>query len=210
MYYSDCIVTDRLILRRFVDEDVNDIHALMSDRYIAEKAGFKPFDSKAKTKEFLNNWKMYAYAVTLREDDTVIGVIQTPMLYMEDRVEIGYWLSEEYRGKGYMTEAIDAVKSYMFDNYYWCNEVRILVFEGNDASCNVARKCGFFPMNEKYKENVYSPYGKVESELTFSCTREDYNWDRSASPFYSTTTVTSPTPIPISSQHSHPRAVSLL
>lgn len=186
MNYIDCIVTDRLILRRFEKEDIEDVFALMSDPYIAEKAGFKPFKSLDMVQWFMRNWSEDAFAITERCSDTVIGIIQTPCFYWDSRVEIGYWLDKEYRGMGYMTEAVEAVKSYVFRNKWWCKEIRINVFEGNDASCNVAHKCGFFPMFEAYKENVFSPFGKVESELVFSMTRDDYEWERRGISFFST------------------------
>ena len=192
MNYSDCIVTGRLILRRFVKEDLDDVFDLMSDKYIAEMAGFMPFKSISTTEKFLHDWENQAFAVTLRESDTVIGIIQTPWSFSSAQAEIGYWLSEEYRGYGYMTEAVEAVKSYLFRHIWWCDEIRIHVYEGNEASCNVAKKCGFFPMFEDYKENVYSPFGKVESELTFSLTRNDYEWKERGTSFFSTNDTLNP------------------
>ena len=189
MSYTDCIVTDRLILRRLVKEDIEDVFALMSDPYIAEKAGFKPFKSFDTVQRFMRNWRRDAFAITERSSDTVIGIIQTPYLMWESMAEIGYWLDKEYRGMGYMTEAIEAVKSYIFENNWWFEEIRIIVYEGNEASSNVAHKCGFFPLFEAYRENVYSPFGKVESELVFSMTRDDYEWERSGTPFFSTETI---------------------
>ena len=41
-------------------------------------------------------------------------------------------------------------------------------------------------MYEEYRENVYSPYGTVESEETFSILKEDYEWEKRGVPFYST------------------------
>ena len=119
----------------------------------------------------------------------VIGIIQLPCFFWESRVEIGYWLDEDYRGKGYMTEAIEAVKAYVFENFRWCREMRIYVYEGNDASSNVALKCGFFPVYEAYKQNVYSQFGNVESELAYSMTRGDYEWEKRGLPYFSTETV---------------------
>ena len=186
MNYTNCIVTDRLILRRFVKEDTKDVFALMSDTYIAEKAGFRPFKSIYSTHMFMRDWRDYAFAITERSSDTVIGIIQTTPFYRYSRMEIGYWLADGYRGQGYMTEAVEAVKSYLFNRERWCNEIIIHVYEGNDASSGVALNCGFFPMPEAYKENVYSRFGKVESELSYSLTRADYEWEQRGQSFYST------------------------
>lgn len=188
MTFNDCIVTERLILRHFAEGDSEDVFALMSDGYIAEWAGFKPFESLTQTEEFMNNWQCGAYAITERGSDTVIGVIQTPRIGFH-LSEIGYWLSEEYRGLGYMTEAVEAIKAYLFDEKWWCDEIRIYVYCGNDASRNVALKCGFYPMYEAYRDCVYSHYGMAQSEECFSITRGDYEWQGRGVSFYSTATV---------------------
>ena len=66
------------------------------------------------------------------------------------------------------------------------DEIRAYVYSGNEASSKVALKCGFFPKYDSYKENVYSSFGKVESEECFIITREDYEWERRGESFYST------------------------
>ena len=98
---------------------------------------------------------------------------------------IGYCLAEEYRGRGYMTEVVEAVKEMLFD-IWWCDEIMLYVYVGNEASRNVALKCGLRPKYEEYKDCVYNPYGRVESEECFSMTRGDYEWERRGEPFYST------------------------
>ena len=182
---KDCIVTDRLILRRFVAGDEEDVLALMSDDYICRMAGIHPFKSLGEARRFMDNWEWDAYAVTERGEDKVIGIIQTPELWWFRRAEIGYWLAEGYRGKGYMTEAVQAVKEVLFSKC-WCEEVRIQVYVGNEASRSVALKCGFHPMYEAYKDSVYSRYGRVESEETFVMTAGEYEWERRGEAFWST------------------------
>ena len=90
-----------------------------------------------------------------------------------------------------MTEAVKAVKAYFFEETRWCNEMGIYVYCGNEASRNVALKCGFFPKYEAYRDCVYSHYGRVESEEYFTITRGDYEWERRGKSFYSTASVAS-------------------
>lgn len=56
--------------------------------------------------------------------------------------EIGYYIAEEYWGKGLMTEAVKQICSYIFDK---SNIVRIYAepFSYNKASCRVLEKAGF-------------------------------------------------------------------
>lgn len=177
MNVSNCILTDRLILRPFVKGDEEDILDIMKDEYTARKAGFKPFKRVEEAERFIRSWKHDGFAITERESDTVIGVIQVPKDYWEGKAFIGYWLGEEYRGKGYMTEAVEAVKEYVF-NTTWLDEIELYVYCGNEASRNVALKCGFFPDFGGYKENTFSHFGTVESEERFTVTRGDFEWEQ--------------------------------
>ena len=185
MIIKDCIVTDRLILRRFVAGDEEDVLALMSDDYICKMTGSKPYKTIDEAKRFMDEWADGAYAITERGDDKVIGIIQTPCFWWRRWAGIGYWLAEEYRGRGYMTEAVEVVKEILFANW-WCDELRIYVFVGNEASRSVALKCGFHPVYEAYKDSVYSRYGKVESEECFVMTAGEYEWERGGESFWST------------------------
>lgn len=83
-----------------------------------------------------------------------------------------------WRYEGYaVTEAVEAVKAHIF-NTTCLNEIELYVYCGNEASRNVALKCGFFPDYSRYKENVRSEYGTIESEERFTITRGDFEWEQ--------------------------------
>jgi RimJ/RimL family protein N-acetyltransferase len=56
--------------------------------------------------------------------------------------EIGYWLGEEFWGRGIATEALAAVTEYAFQKLGMAR-VYAEVFEWNAASMRVLEKCGF-------------------------------------------------------------------
>src|SRR5437867_7861762 len=56
--------------------------------------------------------------------------------------EIGYWLGEEYWGRGIVTEAVRAVTEYAFANFDLCR-IYAGVFEWNPASMRVLEKAGY-------------------------------------------------------------------
>lgn len=81
-------------------------------------------------------------AITI--DDQVvggIGITQQADVYRFN-AELGYWLGEPFWNKGIMTEAVQAMVNYAFDNF---KLVRIYarVFEFNVASMHVLEKAGF-------------------------------------------------------------------
>ena len=56
--------------------------------------------------------------------------------------EIGYWLGEEFWGRGIVTEAVCAVTDYAFATFDLCR-VYAGVFEWNPASIRVLEKAGY-------------------------------------------------------------------
>jgi [ribosomal protein S5]-alanine N-acetyltransferase len=56
--------------------------------------------------------------------------------------EIGYWLGEEFWGRGIVTEAVRAVTDYAFATFELCR-VYAGVFEWNPASMRVLEKAGY-------------------------------------------------------------------
>jgi RimJ/RimL family protein N-acetyltransferase len=56
--------------------------------------------------------------------------------------EMGYWLSEEYWGRGIATRAVTAMSDWAFDNYK-LTRVFAMAFAHNAASIRVLEKSGF-------------------------------------------------------------------
>lgn len=56
--------------------------------------------------------------------------------------EIGYWLGEQFWGRGIMTNALKLFTEYAFHNFE-INRIYANVFEGNDASKKVLLKAGY-------------------------------------------------------------------
>lgn len=84
----------------------------------------------------------FAFAITI--DNKAIGSIGAFRQKNIHRhtAEIGYYIAEEYWGKGLMTEAVKQICSYIFDK---SNIVRLYAepFSYNKASCRVLEKAGF-------------------------------------------------------------------
>lgn len=84
----------------------------------------------------------FAFAITV-EGKVIgsIGVFRQGNIHRQT-AEIGYYISEEYWGKGIMTEAIKQTCNYVFDK---SDIIRIYAepFAYNVASCKVLEKAGF-------------------------------------------------------------------
>ncbi|MFI5012782.1 MAG: GNAT family N-acetyltransferase [Hyphomicrobiales bacterium] len=74
---------------------------------------------------------------------------------------LGYWLARPFWGRGYMSEAADALVDRLFADSY--GFVASGVIEGNAASLRVQEKLGFRVVNERY---IHSrPHGRLMPHL---------------------------------------------
>src|SRR5439155_25343409 len=70
-----------------------------------------------------------------------IGILLNDDVYRKS-AEIGYWLGEEYWGRGIATRALSAITDYAISNYDLCR-LYASVFEWNTASMRVLAKAGY-------------------------------------------------------------------
>lgn len=142
--------TERLHLRRVVNDDVNEIFALRSDKetmkYIPRPLAktkedalehIALIDSKIENNEGIN------WAITLKNDPKLIGLIGHYRIKPEHyRAEIGYMLLPEYQGKGIITEAIKEVVKYGFKTMK-LHSIEAVIDPENLISEKVLLKNGF-------------------------------------------------------------------
>ena len=183
--------TDRLIIRTPDEKDVYDIFSLMSDREIAASTGFRPMstlsEAEGKIRRDMNSGLMFCISEK-NLPEKVLGVFEiTPhktnsVSDEKCNYEICYFLHKEGRGKGYMTEVVERMKRYLFDERM-ADSLTIAVLPRNDASRRVAlksgftyegleRKCGMNYLDEVvdleyytlYKEEYLNPNEKIHKE----------------------------------------------
>ncbi|HEX2934854.1 MAG TPA: GNAT family protein [Bacteroidales bacterium] len=70
-----------------------------------------------------------------------IGIHPQTDVYRKN-AELGYWLGEQYWGRGIVTEAVKAITEYGFKNYS-LHRIYADVFENNAGSARVLEKAGF-------------------------------------------------------------------
>ena len=83
------------------------------------------------------------FAIEHREDNTLIGLCGFKGPPDSERtVEIGYGVASEYRGRGFATEAVQAVAAHSFGTGRIAI-VRAHTLPESNASTHVLQKCGF-------------------------------------------------------------------
>jgi len=81
--------------------------------------------------------------------------------------EFGYWLAEEFWGKGIMTEVVTAFVNYCFENFS-LNRIFAAAYADNPASARVLEKAGFV-FEGRLRKNVVKD-GKVLDSLLYAKT----------------------------------------
>ena len=85
---------------------------------------------------------------------------------------LGYWMGQDFAGKGFMTEAVGLVVAYAFDSLL-LHRVHAAFLPHNMASRRVLEKNGF--KEEGYAENYLQIDGKWADHVLFGLTRERYD-----------------------------------
>ncbi len=148
------IETQRLILREFKADDLDDLHAILSDPELMKHypAPFTREKSQRWIEWNLENYAAYGFglwAVILKQTDTFIGDcgITMQLIGGKREPEIGYHISRAHTGNGYATEAARACRNYAFDTLNLGTVYSYMRAE-NIASQNVARRNGMRLISE--------------------------------------------------------------
>ena len=108
------IITDRLILRKFTEQDLEALFLILKDEEVNKFLPWYPMKNIEETRKFYEERyaskyaqpQAYAYAICLKEDNYPIGYIKVDM---EEHHDFGYGLRKEFWHKGIVTEAGKAV-----------------------------------------------------------------------------------------------------
>lgn len=142
--------TDRLILRKWTDEDADNLFEYAKDPDVGPIAGWQPHASREESLGVIQNVLngSESYAICEKGNGKAIGAIElklnghTDMTERDDECELGYWLGKPFWGRGYMPEAAREIIRHGFEdlkmNTIWCG-----YYEGNPKSKRVQEKIGF-------------------------------------------------------------------
>ena len=174
------IDTERCILRRIVPDD----YQMMYENWAKyeEVCRYFPFNPvtdmeiyKEKVHKWADNYESDTYfhwVIEWKENHDLIGTINLGNVeescFMSDTC---YMLSPQYWGQGIMTEVLQAVLKYAFDEIE-LNRVQAEVFDGNVASVHVLTKCGMrfegIARQKYYKKDTFidtAQYAVLKSDF---------------------------------------------
>lgn len=113
--------TERLILRKFTENDIEALYLILKDEEVNKFLPWYPLKSidEAKTfyeERYLSQYALpqaYAYAICLKKDNEPIGYINVDMNESHD---FGYGLRKEFWHQGIVSEAAEAVVKQVKDD----------------------------------------------------------------------------------------------
>ncbi len=173
------MATERLILRRILPKDYEDMYEYSSNEKTVEYLAWEYHRTIAFTKNYTKYLQKqykdglyYDWAVTLKENGKMIGTCGFTSITPEhQRAEIGYVISPAYWGNGIALEAANAVIRFGFEQMD-LNRIEAKFMVGNCASERVMQKLGM------QREGVFRDYmfvkGSFRDICFYSMTAEDY------------------------------------
>ena len=147
---TQSIETSRLILRPFVTEDASAMyHNWASDPEVTKYLTWPPHANVELTEMLLKMWvaeyakpDYYQWAIELRELGEVIGGISVVKQNEQTRMaQVGYCIGRNWWHQGIVTEALQAVIHYLFDEAGF-ERIEAIHDTANPHSGAVMKKCG--------------------------------------------------------------------
>ena len=171
--------TQRLKLRRLKITDVKEILALRSNPDIMKFIPRPLIKTEKEALEFITTMdtnidtnKVINWAITTKEEDRLIGMIGYYRTKPEDfRSEVGYILSGDFHGKGIITESLERVIQFGFEEM-GLHSIEAVIDPDNFASEKVLLKNNFVKEGH-FKEHVFFE-GKFLDSVFYSLLNKNH------------------------------------
>ena len=174
----ETLETDRLILRKIVDDDAEALYRNIYNNFEYFKFYYQfPFESFEEYKSLVEKYKKwyangnhFRWGIVLKETNEIIGLVQ--LLGRDasnNNCKIGYIIGYNYTNNGYAKEAIKTVINFGLNslNYHRIdaeivvgNEPSIRVAEGVGMHMESIRKDGYKIDEEYFDQKVYTIINK--------------------------------------------------
>lgn len=170
---------DRIRLRDFRPEDIDDVFQYASDPLVTRHAGWEPhrspFDSMAYIQRCLaDDWGPITFAIEHLPEERVIGVVDIRIVSRLWGVgEIGYTLGRDYWGQGFNVEAGRLLLDYGF-NDLGLRRIQAVCDVENRRSYRTMEKLGM--VRERVIFAQRGTQGRPTNRVVYSILRRE--WDR--------------------------------
>ncbi|WP_313806887.1 GNAT family protein [Flavobacterium sp.] len=166
--------TENLLLRKIAPEVYHFLFNSQSDEEIKSFLGLETDEQFAKEKDKFSkgmatyNRSFVNFQIIDKKTSLIIGACGFHTWYFEhNRAEIGYNLnSDDFKGKGIMSEAIKKVIQYGFEEMK-LHRIEALISPNNEPSLRLVQKLGF--VKEGHLRQHYFKNNVMEDSLFLPC-----------------------------------------
>ena len=170
------IKTGRLLLRKIVESDAEDMFVWMGDPEVCRYERWEPHPNAAYTRGFIKHVHQYdsdrRYQWGIELTNRLIGyVVAVNVDDYDQKAAVGYCLSREFWSQGYTTEAVRAVVHFIFTEV-GLNRLEASHSVNNPASGRVLEKSGF--MLEGIAKEYYNCNAGLQDSKLYGITKSMY------------------------------------
>ncbi|MGD6944060.1 GNAT family N-acetyltransferase [Cytobacillus gottheilii] len=180
--FPEKIETERLLIRPCLPGDGQIVHEAIQHS-LEELKQWLPFAHKQQTLEQTEENIRNAYALFIqrqdirlhifrKEDQTFIGATGLHRISWEaGRFEIGYWCDTRWTKRGYLTEAVQGLTAFSFEELH-ANRVEIRCDTLNTASRKIPERLGFTLEGILRKDSMSADGTQLRDTCVFAKVKE--------------------------------------
>lgn len=174
------IMTPRVVLRWISEDDIDGLFDVFSDPQVARYWSAPPLANREAAVEMQReiaagneSETMLKWGLALRESNTLIGTATLFNLSLDNgRAEIGYAMARAYWGKGYMTEALQALILHAFE-VMQLRRLEADVDPRNSASIRTLERLGF--QREGFLRERWHVDGEIQDAFFYGLLRREWS-----------------------------------
>lgn len=156
------LFTERLKLRKIEVEDVPSLLKYVNNQKITDNITNFPYPYREPDAVFRISYvfqgfkagSRFVFAITMKEEDELIGEISLHLNEDRKQAELGYWVGEPFWGKGIATEAASAVINFGFEKI-GLEKVFATCHINNPGSIKVVEQNGLAKESENGNVGLY-------------------------------------------------------
>lgn len=176
--------TDRLIIRKWKEGDINDLIEGLNNINVSKWLAFVPFPYLRKNAEQWinhcirndneNNKSGYEFCIELKSNRKVIGGMSISAINkVNGTAGGGIWLNENYQGKGFGKEAFAEKIRFSFEEL-GLRRLENGFFDGNDSSKFLQEKFGYKIEGKRRKKFFCLADGELKDEIITGLLKEEW------------------------------------
>ncbi|MEH7050742.1 GNAT family N-acetyltransferase [Bacillus pseudomycoides] len=183
MVFGDFPVLEsvNLVLRKIEEVHLQEVYSIYDNDKVFEYCGIIPKHNLQTVRKMIGHFdRDYHKKSRIKwgifqknQSDKLVGIIESMDFNQKvNMVSIGYFLAEDYWGKGIATESVRMVVKFLFEEVN-VNRIQAEVMPVNEVSKKVLLKNGFIKEGVLRQASLWSGKGVIDLEI-YGILKEDY------------------------------------